>query len=240
MAWIQYLANNTVISVTIIFLIILIFYFYARYKLHYWTRRGIQQLSNIDIIFGNFKNAILFRTAPGWHLGQLYRAAKLNSPYVGFYIFHKPCLLLRDPEIIKQILIRDFEDFSDRHFAGSQEKDSIGMKNLFGLKNPAWKYLRTKITPALTRGKLKQMLPLMIETTEPMMDYLGKQKTDINGVMTIDAQEINYKFTTDLIASIALGTKMNSYNYPNSEFNKASKRTTITYNYCFIFFLHHH
>ncbi|KMQ84897.1 cytochrome p450 6k1 [Lasius niger] len=116
-------------------------------------------------------------------------------------------------------MIRDFDNFCDRHFAGSNQKDSIGMKNLFGLKNPAWKYLRTKITPTLTRGKLKQMFPLMTEIGEPMMDYLKNHPKDRDGVKLVDAQELSYKYTTDLIASIALGTKMDSFHYPNEEFS---------------------
>ena len=95
------------------------------------------------------------------------------------------------------------------------------MKNLFGLKNPAWKYLRSKITPTLTRGKLRQMLPLMLQTSEPMMQYLEAQGIEANSEKLIDAQEVNYKYTTDLIANIALGTPMDSFNYPNKDFTKA-------------------
>jgi cytochrome P450 family 6 len=222
-----------IIPIQIFIIALVITFFYIRYKLNYWKRRGVEQLSNVDYIFGHFKNAVLFRTAPGWHLGELYRSAKPNLPYVGFYIFHKPCLLLRDPEIIKQFLVRDFDNFCDRHFAGSVQKDSIGMRNLFGLKNPAWKYLRTKISPTLTKGKLKQMFPLMTESAEPMMDHLSKQTLEGNGLANVDAQELNYKYTTDLIANVALGTKLNSFQYPNTEFTKAGKLyfcvfTTVT------------
>ncbi|XP_024942643.1 uncharacterized protein LOC107269568 [Cephus cinctus] len=213
-------ADGIGITLALVATAISLFYIYAKYKLSYWKRRGVESLPT-NLIFGNFKDAVLFRTAPGWHLGNLHKAAKKDVPYLGFYIFHKPCFLLRDPEVIKQILIRDFENFSDRHFAGSEQKDSIGMKNLFGIKNPNWKYLRAKITPTLTRGKLKQMFPLMLETGEPMMKYLENQPENKNGVKVIDAQELSYKYTTDLIASIALGTKMDSFHYPNEEFSKA-------------------
>ncbi|OXU24125.1 hypothetical protein TSAR_013101 [Trichomalopsis sarcophagae] len=210
------------VSLALLGLVLLAFRFYARYKLNYWKRRGVEQLSQSNVLFGNFKDAVLFQTAPGWHLGVLHKSAvKQDAPFLGFYIFHKPCLLLRDPEIIKQIMIRDFDNFSDRHFAGSQQKDSIGMKNLFGLKNPAWKYLRSKITPTLTRGKLKQMLPLMMQTGKPMMEYLEAQGIDANNEKMIDAQELNYKYATDLIANVALGTPMDSFHRPNEEFSKA-------------------
>ncbi|CAL1676923.1 unnamed protein product [Lasius platythorax] len=204
-------------SFAFIVIIITLFWIYARYKLSYWKQRGVESLTG-DLIFGNFKNAVLFRSAPGWHIGQLHKAARTDAPFIGFYIFHKPCLLLRDPDIIKQFMIRDFDNFCDRHFAGSNQKDSIGMKNLFGLKNPAWKYLRTKITPTLTKSKLKQMFPLMTEIGEPMMDFLKNHPKECDGVTLVDAQELSYKYTTDLIASIALGTKMDSFHYPNEEF----------------------
>lgn len=91
------------------------------------------------------------------------------------------------------------------------------MKNLFGVKNPVSKYLRTKITPTLTRNKLKQMFPLMMEIGASMMEYL--QPVIRDNVKLVDVQELSYKYTTDLIASVALGTKMDTFHYPNSEFS---------------------
>lgn len=172
---------TTVLS--IITIIITSVYFYCKYKLNYWKRHGIPQLINPNLLFGHFKDAVLFKSPPGFYLGELYKNTEL--PFVGFYIFHKPALLLRDPEVIKQIVIKDFNNFSDRNFAGSVQKDSIGMKNLFGLRNPEWKYLRSKITPTLTRLKLKQMFALMMKTGEPMLDYIKMQDTD-NGVRVSD------------------------------------------------------
>lgn len=200
--------------------IVILFRLYAKFKLSYWKRRGVQSLTT-DVIFGNFKEALLFRKAPGWFLGQLHKAAKPDAPLLGFYIFHKPCVLIRDPEIIKQMFVTDFENFSDRHFAGTKQKDSTGMKNLFGLKNPTWKYVRSKITPTLTRGKIRQMLPLMMETGEPLMHYLENQRADEHGIRHADAQNLSLKHCTDLTASIAFGTKTDSFRGLNSEFSHA-------------------
>ncbi|XP_036149701.1 cytochrome P450 6k1 [Monomorium pharaonis] len=211
-----------VISMVITFFWIL-FGVYARFKLNYWKRRGVEYLTP-DLIFGNVKNAVLFRSPPSWHIGELHKMAPPDAPFVGFYIFHKPCLLLRDPKIIKQIMIKDFNNFTDRYFAGSHQKDSMGMKNLFGIKNPVWKYMRSKITPTLTRSKLKNMLPLMMETTEPMIKYINDHLNNQEIVKVLDVQNIYYKCTTGVIASVALGTKVDSFYHPN-EFTDAVHRS---------------
>ncbi|XP_015119349.1 cytochrome P450 6k1-like [Diachasma alloeum] len=212
--------NTISVALISVFPLFFLFFIYANYKLNYWKRRGVEQLPNTDLFFGHFKNGVLFRTAPGLHLGKLHRAAKKDSPFVGFYILHKPCLLLREPEIIKQVLIKDFDKFPDRHFAGNGQKDSLGMKNLFGVKSPTWKVLRRKITPVFTIGKIKQMFPLMAEVGENMTNYLKDQKIQQSGTRIIDVQELNYKFTTDIIASIALGMETDTFSYPDTEFSK--------------------
>lgn len=201
-------------------IIVLLVYLYSGYQLNYWKRRGVPQLKSTVKIFGDFMNGTLFRTAPGYHLGDIYREAPSDAPFIGFYIFHKPCLLLKDPGIIKHIMIRDFKNFSNRHFAGSQQKDSVGMVNLFGIKNPAWKYLRMKVRPTLSRSKLKEMLPLMMETAKPMMGYLKKNIESDYEAKVMDAQNINYKYTADLIGNVALGTKTDSFNSPDSDYSK--------------------
>ncbi|XP_012525678.1 cytochrome P450 6k1 [Monomorium pharaonis] len=218
---------DNLVLIIVIFMVIalfwMLFWVYARFKLSYWKRRGVEFLTP-NLFFGNLKNAVFFRSPPSWHIGDLHKMAPPDAPFVGFYIFHKPCLLLRDLDIIKQIMIKDFDNFTDRYFAGSHQRDSMGMKNLFGIKNPAWKYVRSKIRPTLTRSKLKNMLPLMMEITEPMMKYINDQLTNQETVKVLDAQDIYYKYTTDLIASIALGTKIDSFYHPN-EFTNAVYRS---------------
>ncbi|XP_063630770.1 cytochrome P450 6k1-like [Cydia splendana] len=184
---------------------------YCRKKLSYWSSRGIEQLPAPHWLFGHYKEGILFQASPGWHLGQLYKQAPRDAPLVGFYIFHKPCLLLKDPKIIKQILIKDFNKFPDRHFAGNTQKDSIGLRNLFAVRGKDWKYMKQKMGPVLNKS-FRQMLPLMTEAGEPMLRHI-----DLNKGKELDVQDLVYKSTADLIASVAMGTKIDSFSDPNGE-----------------------
>lgn len=212
-------------TLLLITFVILLIVFYDHYKHQFWRRRGVKQFDT-DFIFGNFKEVALFWTAPGKHMANLHHRAA-NLPYVGFYIFHKPCLLLRDPKIIKKILVTDFNNFTDRHFAGSAQKDSMGMINLFGAKNAVWKYLRSKITPTLSGKKLKAIFPLLTETGQQIVDYLKTVRSNENNVKIVDVQELLYKHAADLTANIGFGTKINSFKQPETEFTKGGNLAKI-------------
>lgn len=37
-----------------------------------------------------------------------------DKPFVGIHMFHRPAIIIRDPELLKRILVKDFASFSDR------------------------------------------------------------------------------------------------------------------------------
>lgn len=82
------------------------------------------------------------RKSAGVVVGELHKQAADEDDVIGFYILHKPFLLVRNPELIKQMLIKDFHIFPNRHFSGQSTADKIGSSGLFAISNPEWKYLR--------------------------------------------------------------------------------------------------
>lgn len=200
-----------------------VFYLWAKWKLSYWQRRGVPTLPT-DLLFGNLKDSILMKVSPGYVLGRLYREADDDAPFVGVYIMHNPFLLLRSPEMIKQILVKDFSAFSDRYFAAPQSSnDPVGSLGLFSIKNPEWRYLRTKLSPAFTSGKLKNLFGLMLESAESLNAYITERFRGIDGGnVTIEFKDTSTRYTTDVISSLAFGIRTNSFENPPPEFYKNS------------------
>lgn len=58
----------------------------------------------------------------------------LFSRYIGFNQFLTPMLLLREPELVKQICIKDFDTFSEHRTIVTDDADPLWSKNLFALK----------------------------------------------------------------------------------------------------------
>lgn len=195
--------------------IVTAFLFMTR-KFKYWEKRGVLELTPTPF-FGNFSDCLFQRTTPSEFVKSLYEMGK-GHPYLGFYIFDKPFFMPRDPELVKSILVKDFNHFSDR-YATPDTADRLGYANLFMIKNPAWKTLRAKLTPIFTSGKLKKMFDLMLDVAKDLEDHLDATVFDGNG-KTVEMKDFCANFTTDLISTTAFGFKTNSLNNPDIEFRE--------------------
>ncbi|CAL1682604.1 unnamed protein product [Lasius platythorax] len=195
-------------------------YLYMTRKFNYWKRRGVSEITPTPFL-GNFKECVLLKKSPGFLMKDFYDQAK-GLPYVGFYVLDKPFLLIRDREIVKNVLVKDFNYFSDR-YGSPDPNDRLGYANLFFIKNPAWKILRTKLTPIFTSGKLKKMFELMIECAKNLDTHLESLTVD-DARKETDVKDIAAKFTTDMIGCTAYGLNVNSLNNPNAEFRNHGRK----------------
>ncbi|KAF7381930.1 hypothetical protein HZH68_015803 [Vespula germanica] len=191
-------------------------YLYTTRKFKYWQKRGIMEIPPLPFI-GNFWDCIFMKKSSWEFVQELYERSK-GLPYMGFYIFDKPFILIRDPELVKHVLVKDFNYFSDR-YACSDVNDRLGYANLFMMKNPGWKILRAKLTPIFTSGKLKKMFELMIEIGNDLDRYLGSAGLEGKG-KDMEMKDVCAKFTTDLIGTTAFGLRANSLSNPDAEFRK--------------------
>lgn len=201
-------------------------YVYMTRNFKYWAKKGIMEIPPTPFI-GNFSDCVMFRRSAAEFIKDLYDKGK-GLKFTGFYIFDKPFLLARDPEIIKNILVKDFNYFTDRYVAASDD-DALGTANLFILKSPHWKNLRNKLTPVFSSGKMKKMFHLMAAVTEDLDTHLEALELDGKG-RVIELKETCARYTTDVIGSCVFGLKVNSLNNPDAEFrNYGRKIFTFTY-----------
>lgn len=139
----------------------------------YWQRKGIPYIPPTPII-GNTKVVFKMENSFGMHLSEIYNDPRLkDEAVVGIYSMNKPGLIIRDIELIKSILIKDFNQFHNRYARCDPHGDPLGYNNLFFVRDAHWKGIRTKLTPVFTSGKVKQMYTLMQEVRICVETYLS-------------------------------------------------------------------
>jgi hypothetical protein len=92
--------------VTISVVLIMSVWYYCVYKYSFWRKKGVKFVKP-TFPFGNMRDVILLRKPLAEVIKKLYDEFP-QEPYVGIYQFLSPILLIRDPELIKQMMVKDF------------------------------------------------------------------------------------------------------------------------------------
>lgn len=112
--------NIFILSALALFLYV---YLWLKKRRNFWTSRGFP---STELVFpvGSLKGIGTERSMTNG-LDEFYKEFKGKGPAVGLFYFTKPTLLPIDPELIKNILVTNFENFPDRMLYYNKEDDPI-------------------------------------------------------------------------------------------------------------------
>ncbi|KAF5308694.1 hypothetical protein FQR65_LT06055 [Abscondita terminalis] len=145
-----------------------------------------------------------------------------TSPYTGFFVFDQPFLLIRDLDLIKKVLITDFNYFTDRTPTTSK-KDTVGSKFSFLLKGNVWKEVRKFNTTLFSLSKLKNMIVLINEIGDNVVQHLENNIHEDS----IDSRDVSLKYSLDVISSCAFGFEANALKCGKSPLIQASNLVNL-------------
>jgi cytochrome P450 len=82
-----------------------------------------------------------------------------DADVIGMYRATTPILLVRDPEMVKEVTVKSFSSFHDNDIDVDKNVDGIFGRNPLVLKGQEWKMVRAQLTPAFTSGKVSRKFP---------------------------------------------------------------------------------
>lgn len=208
----------------IVAVVLFLLYIYGTVNFDYWEKRGVIYEKPIPY-FGNFKPVYFQQTNPTDFFQNLYKKYP-NEKYVGIFLATKPTLVIRDPELIKNIMSTDFYHFYSRAILPHKKVIEPVLRNLFFAEGDLWRLLRQRMTPAFTTSKLKAMFPLIVGTAEKLQTLAADAARSGNEV---DVRDLMARFTTDFIGAVGFGVEGEAINDENSIFRQIGKRIfTVT------------
>ncbi|KAG8224447.1 hypothetical protein J437_LFUL003170 [Ladona fulva] len=152
--------------------------------------------------FGNFERTALLRENVGFTAKKIYDEGK-GYPIVGYFVLIEPFLLVRDPALVRSVLVTRFDHFSQRgHLIPPESVDSMMGRSIFGLPIPEWKCLRRNLTPCFAGTKLKAMFPMVNRCSKRLMRLLGDAAERHEGLL--DVRDTMKRFQTDVICETLL------------------------------------
>ncbi|CAG9858105.1 unnamed protein product [Phyllotreta striolata] len=203
--------TSTFITYAVIFFVTLFaaLYLYFEKKHKYWQQRGVYSPEGPKFLLSHFSDVVFLKSTPAKWMKKFYD--QINKDFFGLYIFGEPFLIVKDSQLIKRVLVKDFIYFADR-FVAPGDHDPYHPYILFFQKGFPWKHNRASITPALTSGKLKSMFPLFVQASDSMVDYLEKNQ------VVLEAKELGARYATEAISLTSFGIKAFSFEPVDSAF----------------------
>ncbi|XP_022165038.1 probable cytochrome P450 6a13 isoform X2 [Myzus persicae] len=195
----------------------LLFYYYSTATYEKWRKANVPHLKPVPL-FGNFYRTTMMLESLNNTYDKIYKQFP-DEKMCGFYQMRTPFLMIRDPEIINNVLIKDFSHFTDRGFEMDPSANFLG-SSLFFTNGQKWKIMRQKISPGFTSGKLKLMHSQIKECSKEMINYIDRKSKTTD---QFDVHDIMNKYATDVTGTCAFGLKLGSMTDEDNEFRKFAK-----------------
>lgn len=210
------IAMFTLLILTV-FSIVFGLYLYLKRHFSYWERLGFPYIRDVVIPYGNMGAHARKERSMGTAVWDLYNGTQ--EPFVGMYAYTNPAVLVRDVELVRRVLVTDFDYFHDRSVYSNKERQPLASQ-LFSLKGEDWKNLRKKFNPLFSSGKLKAMFPTIMTEVEKLDGYVAKVATS-GGVF--ETKEMTYRYILNIIGSVVFGLEIDILADPDHPFERMYK-----------------
>ncbi|XP_050423195.1 uncharacterized protein LOC126834976 [Adelges cooleyi] len=207
--WLEFVAVCGVALATV--------YYFSTSTFGKWQKASVPFVRPVPL-FGNILPMALGSEHPVQTFRRIYNQLA-GHKYGGFWQMRTPYLMIRDPELINRILIKDFAHFSDRGIYTDVKANPLS-NNLFFMGGPKWKVIRNKLSPAFTSGKLKLMQSQIKECGDELM---SKLHAELKRSDQLEVRHLMGNYSTDVIGSCAFGLKVNAVSDKNSTFRHYGK-----------------
>lgn len=200
----------------------LILYKWITRNQHYFSERDIPH-ERPTILFGNLGKLVCQKISFNDVILRLYNQFP-EEKLIGVYELMNPITMIRDPELIKQIGVKDFDHFVNHRTPIDDDADPLFSRNLFSMKGDKWRDMRSTLSPAFTGSKMRSMFELVVNCAEDMKSFLLEQSETEEVV--VEMKDLFTRFANDVIATCAFGIQVNSLKDRENEFFVMGSKVT--------------
>ncbi|XP_011205947.2 probable cytochrome P450 6a14 [Bactrocera dorsalis] len=170
-----------------------LWYTYYRYKFIYFDRRGIPHIKPPMLSFKERSKELI---------NGAYDKFKSTVPVVGIFLENAPTFVVLDLDLVKRILIDDFQSFSD----GLNENEN------YSPDNAKWQAILRRLTPAFWSVKMAHIFPSVMKAAECLR---GKSSGLLpSEYVTIDVKALFIRYAASALLSCVFGIELDDASDP--------------------------
>lgn len=202
--------------ITLLVILLFLSITFIKYKFSFWSRQNVPYIEP-KFPYGNFNDS--GRISIAEISSQQYNEMKNRGQFFGLFFFLQPMVMITNLDLIKRILVKDFNFFPDRGVYHNLRDDPLS-GHLFSIEGNKWRSLRTRLTPTFTSGKMRMMFPTLKAVGDNFGEFLVNA---VGNGIEMELKDVVQRFTTDVIGSCAFGIECNSFVDANSQIRSVSR-----------------
>ncbi|XP_052900151.1 probable cytochrome P450 9f2 [Anopheles moucheti] len=177
----------------------------------------------VEPLFGSYRRVAMKRISFNEFVRYNYELFP-DAKMFGMFEMLTPMFVIRDPELVKRITVKDFDHFINHRPLISADSSKYSnstimfSKVLFNLSGQRWRDVRTTLSPTFTGSKMRQMFTMIVECSENMVQALANPAGQ-----EWEVKDLFVSFANDVIASCAFGVRINSFQDKQNVFLRYGK-----------------
>ena len=177
---------------------------FVLHRLTFWSRQNVP--NELASLYNRFQKP--------FHVAD-HESARRFGDVVGIYEGLTPCLMIKDLDLVKKVLVEDFWNFPNhrRFYVDGQ----LASKSLVSLEDYKWKRMRQILSPVFSPAKLKSMKESCHQCVETLISNLSELTVNREQAAVVDVRKYFGSFAVDLICSVVFGIEINSLKDPDNE-----------------------
>ncbi|CAN8008394.1 unnamed protein product, partial [Ixodes pacificus] len=139
---------------------------------------------------------------------------------VGYFHGFRPVMIIRDPELLKQIFIRNFDSFTARQqIVELSNVLNVNTVKLTRISGDKWRKLRALTSPAFKSSTLKRAFSIIDECADEFLEIMEQTAQKLEG---LDISKHFSRLSMDILSRFTMGVQINA--------QAASKETELLIN----------
>ena len=189
--------------IVLLLIVVVTYLWYIRQTYTFFTKLNIPGPPPV-LFFGNFLDVFKSRRLSL----NIQQWTQKYGRIFGYFEGHTPILVISDPDILQNIFIKSFSKFHSRRLFPLSDENAKRV-SLFLATGLRWKRQRFILNPTFSSAKLKQMTPLVHQTTSMLMKKMAEEEKKGE---PFDIYAYFKRFTMDTIWSCAFGVDTDMQN----------------------------
>lgn len=212
---------DVIIWIILLLTILVAIYKYLTFNFNYFRDHNVPHKKPLPLFGNQIKFFTKQQSIPDFFLdiGNDFR----DEAYVGFYECRTPSLFVLSADAVKQICIKNFDNFVNHSAFSEGASDELLCSSVFFMKDQKWRDMRATLSPAFTGSKIRMMFDLVRDCADNFVSYCNEQCEE-SGFMSFRPKEVFSKVTMDIIATCGFGLQIDSLRDPQNRlyqmFNK--------------------